>query len=103
MPALPPPPPGLDIHASRQPSLYAATIITWILAVVAVGLRFWCRKMTKSGYKLDDWLVVVATVNIYQSNCFVPMLTVGLAFRARFSREHTLLLEAFPNLVPSSN
>ncbi|KAL8737027.1 MAG: hypothetical protein Q9181_002091 [Wetmoreana brouardii] len=61
MSELPPPPPGVDIHASRQPSLYAASIITWILAVLAVALRFWCRRLTKSGYKLDDWLIVAAT------------------------------------------
>ncbi|KAL9129396.1 MAG: hypothetical protein Q9175_007303 [Cornicularia normoerica] len=54
MSALPSPPPGLDIHASRQPSLYAATIITWVLSVIA----------------LDDWLVVAATilVTIFQCN-----------------------------------
>lgn len=62
MSAPPPPPPGLDIHASRQASLYAATITTWVLAVAAVGLRFWCRKLTKSGYKIDDWFVVAATL-----------------------------------------
>ncbi|KAL8726561.1 MAG: hypothetical protein Q9181_005998 [Wetmoreana brouardii] len=60
MAELPPPPPGLDIHATRQPSLYAASIITWILAVLAVALRFWCRRLTKSGYKLDDWLIFAA-------------------------------------------
>ena len=64
MSALPPPPPGLDIHASRQPSLYAAAIITYILAVVAVGLRFWSRKLTQSRYQLDDWLVAAAGVGI---------------------------------------
>ena len=64
MSAPPPPPPGLDIYATRQPSIYAATIITCILALVAVGLRIWCRKLTKSGYGLDDWLVVVAGVGI---------------------------------------
>lgn len=58
----PPPPPGLDIHASRQPSVYAATIITCSLAIVAVGLRIWCRKLTKAGYDWDDWLVAAAGV-----------------------------------------
>ena len=62
--SVPLPPPGLDIYASRQPSVYAATIITCILAIVAVGLRFWCRKLTKAEYDWDDWLVVVAGVGI---------------------------------------
>ncbi|KAI4254521.1 MAG: hypothetical protein LQ352_003055 [Teloschistes flavicans] len=60
MTQLPPPPPGLDIHASRQASIYAASITTEALALVAVVLRFWCRKMTKTAYRLDDWLVVAA-------------------------------------------
>ncbi|KAF2233444.1 hypothetical protein EV356DRAFT_201211 [Viridothelium virens] len=57
---IPPPPPGLNIHKSRQPELYAASITTWVLALIAVGLRFWCRRLTKSAYRLDDWLIVAA-------------------------------------------
>lgn len=66
MAGLPPPPPGLNIHATRQPSIYAASITTEVLALVAVVLRFWCRKITKSAYKLDDWLIVAAAVSIFR-------------------------------------
>lgn len=62
----PPPPPvpeGLDIHASRAPQLYAASTITYVFAVVAVALRLWCRKVLKSGYRLDDWLIIAALVS----------------------------------------
>lgn len=85
MTQLPPPPPGLDIHASRQASIYAASITTEALALVAVVLRFWCRKMTKTAYRLDDWLVVAAAVSIYQSFYLhvlnlmtVEILSIGL-------------------------
>ena len=54
--------PSYDIHESRQPQLYASGIITYTLAVLAVGLRLWCRKLLKSGFRLDDWLIVAAVV-----------------------------------------
>lgn len=66
MAGLPPPPPGLDIHASRQSTLYAAGITTEVLALVTVILRLWCRKITKSGYRLDDWLIVAAAVSMFR-------------------------------------
>ena len=64
MSGLPPPPPDLDIHATRQPELYAAQLATYILAVIAVGLRFWARKLLKAGYWLDDWIAVAALVRL---------------------------------------
>lgn len=53
-------PPGVDIHASRKPQLYAATIVTWSLASIAVALRFWSRRLVKTKYWLDDWLALSA-------------------------------------------
>ena len=64
MSGLPPAPQGLDIHATRQPELYAAQLTTYILAVIAVGLRFWARKLLKAGYWLDDWIAVAALVRL---------------------------------------
>lgn len=57
---LPPIPEGLNIHASRQSQLYSSTIITYCLAVIAVALRFWSRRLTRTRYFIDDWCVVVA-------------------------------------------
>jgi len=62
--ALSPAPPGLNIHESRQPQLYAASTITFVLAVLAVCLRFLSRKLLKAGYWLDDWLSVGALVSL---------------------------------------
>lgn len=61
-PMPPPIPPGTDIHASRAPQIYAATIITFLLAVLAVALRFWARRLLKARVWLDDWIIVLALV-----------------------------------------
>ncbi|KAL9601246.1 MAG: hypothetical protein Q9219_002651 [cf. Caloplaca sp. 3 TL-2023] len=45
---------------SYRPSLYAAAIITYILATAAVFLRFTARRLTHQRVWYDDWLVVVA-------------------------------------------
>ena len=45
-----------------QPSIYAAAIITYIVAATAVGLRFIARRLTHAKLWYDDWLVVVALV-----------------------------------------
>ena len=55
-------PPGVNIHASKQGQLYAATIVTWSLAAIAVALRFWSRRLVKAGYWLDDWLALLVLV-----------------------------------------
>ena len=57
-------PKGVDIWASRQPQAYAATITTYALAVLAVALRFWSRRLLKARYCLDDWLVAAAVVRL---------------------------------------
>lgn len=67
------PPPSYDIHASRQPQLYAAEISTYALAVLAVGLRLWCRNLLKSGVGLDDWLIVGALVRYCAVHIFAPV------------------------------
>ena len=54
--------PTPDLSESYRPSLYAAAIITWILALIAVALRFTARRLTHLHLWYDDWLVVVALV-----------------------------------------
>ena len=41
---------------------YAAAIALPVLATVAVGLRFWMRIWHKQGTKMDDWILIPATV-----------------------------------------
>ena len=69
----------VDIHKSKAPLLYAAAVTTYVLAVVAVALRFRARmftarmltkkasrgdpiKSTEKGIWVDDWTVTVALV-----------------------------------------
>ena len=62
------PPPFYDIHASRQPQLFAAEISTFALAVLAVGLRLWCRNFLKSGIGLSErWYGAVRFTSLRQS------------------------------------
>jgi hypothetical protein len=51
-------PPAGDL----QPDLHAALIITLILAVAAVALRFLARRLVKASIWLDDWLTLLALV-----------------------------------------
>lgn len=64
VPSIPLPPKGLNIHESRQSQLYAAAITTYLLAVIAVCLRFWARRLLKVAFMLDDWLAAAATVGL---------------------------------------
>lgn len=58
----PPVPAGVNVHDSRRPELYAATIVTYCLALLALGARFLSRRLMKSGYGLDDWFALTAMV-----------------------------------------
>jgi hypothetical protein len=45
-----------------QPDIHAALIVTLILAITAVALRFLARRLVKASIMLDDWLTLVALV-----------------------------------------
>lgn len=45
-----------------QPNLHAAVIVTPILAITAVVLRFFARRLVHVSIWLDDWLTLVALV-----------------------------------------
>lgn len=72
--ATPPPlpPPTYDIRESRAPSLYAATIVTYVLAVVAVACRFWARRLLKARILADDWFAVLAL--LFATGLFVSTI-----------------------------
>ena len=46
-----------------QPNLHAAVIVTPILAITAVVLRFSARRLAHASMWLDDWLTLVALVS----------------------------------------
>lgn len=59
---IPPIPPGLELYESKAPQCYAAAIATYLIALVAVVLRFWARRLMKTYFWLDDWTVAGALV-----------------------------------------
>lgn len=66
-------PAGVDLSETRQPELYASGITTFVLAVLAVCLRLWARKLLKARCLLDDWLIIGALVGRFESHvnfCF---------------------------------
>lgn len=60
-----------------QPNIYAACIIPFTLSVMAVCARFWCRWTKSAGYKIDDFLIIVALVGacIFMGSNSGPRLT----------------------------
>jgi hypothetical protein len=44
------------------PDLHAALVVTLMLAITAVALRFLARRLVKASILLDDWLTLVALV-----------------------------------------
>ena len=77
-------PTNVDLSETRQPELYASGITTFVLAVLAVCLRFWARNLLKTRFLLDDWLIVGALVRRFE--CPVRFLRLRLTF-------HRLLLQ----------
>ena len=55
-------PPGIDVFASRQPTLYGAAYATFSLATTAVALRFGSKWLTKTRRGWDDYLIWAAWV-----------------------------------------
>jgi hypothetical protein len=45
-----------------QPNIHAAVIITPIIAIIAVSLRFLARRLVHASMWIDDWLTLVALV-----------------------------------------
>ena len=45
-------------------SLRGVIIATWVMALLAVCLRFLARRLSKAGLWYDDWLMIPATVSI---------------------------------------
>lgn len=54
--------PDIDVHEGKAPRFYAAAATSYVLAVAAVALRFWARKLMKTKLLADDWAVAVALV-----------------------------------------
>jgi predicted secreted protein len=57
------PPPGTDLSADHGTRNNAAVITTFVLAAIAVGLRFYTRfRVQIVQVAADDWMIVAAFV-----------------------------------------
>jgi hypothetical protein len=66
------------LSGNLQPNLYTAVIVTLILAIIAVALRFFARRLVHTSMWLDDWLTLVALVR-YSPIQEIPILDNNVA------------------------
>lgn len=60
-----PPPPGIDLSENKTPQNNAVMIAMYVIAVVAVVLRFISRtKVQKTFLGMDDWVTAACLVSI---------------------------------------
>lgn len=59
---LPPPPPDVDLGDTQVSRILAVNIATFMLAVIAISLRFTARRLTSLPHWWDDWLMLPAIV-----------------------------------------
>ena len=52
----------VNVYTSNAPRVYAAAITSYSLAVAAVALRFWARKLMSTRLWVDDWAIAGALV-----------------------------------------
>ena len=57
------------IHENKAPDIIASHVICFVLACIAVTLRFIARRIKKAPIKADDWFIVVALVSKADSKC----------------------------------
>ncbi|KAJ5223155.1 integral membrane protein PTH11-like protein [Penicillium citrinum] len=62
------PPPGTDLSANHTSNNNAAVIITYIIAAIAVALRFYTRwQVRRVSIAADDWMSLAALVSVTAS------------------------------------
>ena len=54
------------IHDNKTPTVVAVYSLGFVLAVVAVALRFLSRKVSNLPYLADDWTILAALVSAIQ-------------------------------------
>ena len=52
----------INLSDSRQASLYAADIVTFVAAVISIALRLWSRYVKAAGLWIDDYFILAAMV-----------------------------------------
>ena len=60
-----PPPPGIDLSENRTPKNNAVMIAMYVLASVAIILRFISRmRVQRVPVEIDDWVIAACLVSI---------------------------------------
>ena len=64
---------------NRQTSIVAENVAMCIIAIAAVALRFYARKVSKAGFWWDDWVTLMAlpyslAINIFSAECKLSRL-----------------------------
>lgn len=49
-------------HDSRQGNIIAASVVTWVIAAVFVGLRFYTRGRIVRALNSSDWCILISLV-----------------------------------------
>ncbi|KAJ1708398.1 integral membrane protein PTH11-like protein [Aspergillus flavus] len=66
-----PQPPGIDLNDNQTPQINATVIALYIVAVIAVILRFVTRiKVQRISLGIDDWLIAASLLQLYWVNTF---------------------------------
>ncbi len=60
--ALPTPPPTVNLEDTQARRILGVNLATFVLAVMAIGLRFTARRLTRLPFWWDDWLMLPAIV-----------------------------------------
>lgn len=76
--------------------LIAICCIFTPLAILAVALRIWARRLTKQRFVLNDWLIFAALV----FNCGQSLLLIYTSVANGIGYHWTELLNRWPNTVP---
>ena len=53
-------------HSAEQARIRGTVVFTWSLMLIIVSLRFLARRLSKFGLWYDDWLMIPATVCLFQ-------------------------------------
>ena len=53
---------AVHIRDDRKPALIISDVICLVAAIVAVAMRFICRRLAGAEFKADDWWILVGLV-----------------------------------------
>ena len=73
------PPTATELAENQGSGIVAANLVVAILATISVGLRFLSRRVQKTVFGIDDWLILAALVCTH-------LLTLHLNKRARLTK-----------------